>query len=334
MAGFAAAAAVLVLLVVAIVLLPLWRQQRISRAAVGSVLIMCIVAIPVYWQVSTWDFSRPPPVARAGQVPDIDAMVGGLEARLATDPTDVEGWTMLGRSYVVLQQYPEAVRAYREAWQRTPNPSSDLKLAFAEAQAFVDQTSLRGEAGQLVEEVLAVRPMDPRALWYGGMTAFLTGRPGDARERWTQLLSLNPPEAVADVLKAQLAQLDGGSQLATAEPATDAGAKISVAVALAEEAAAAVTSTAQVFVIARNPGGGPPIAVTRHAATALPGEFVLTDADAMLPGSSLAAFPELELVVRLSLTGDPIAKPGDWYANALVVPGAGSTRLVINQRVE
>ncbi len=108
---FVVAAALLILLALAIVLLPLWRHQQVSRAAVGSVLVMSLVAIPVYWQVSSWDFSRPTPVAGAGQAPDIGAMVGGLEARLVNDPTDVEGWTMLGRSYVVLEQFPEAVRA-------------------------------------------------------------------------------------------------------------------------------------------------------------------------------------------------------------------------------
>jgi len=337
MTVFIVAAAALILLALVIVLLPLWRRKLVSHAAVGSVIVMCIVAIPIYWQVSSWDFSRPTPVAAAGQAPDIEAMVGGLEARLNSDPTDVEGWTMLGRSYVVLQQFPEAVRAYREAWQRSDNPSADLKLAFAEAQAFVDQSSLRGEAGTLVEEVLVVRPMDARALWYGGMVAFLNDRPDDARDRWTKLLSLNPPAAVADVLKAQLAQLNGGGvELAAASSGDDAevGAGVRVSVALADGIAAKITPQTMLFIIARNPGGGPPIAVTRHAPSALPGDFALTDANAMLPGSSLGNYPELEVVVRLSLTGEPIAKSGDWFASAIVKPGAAPVKLLIDQQVD
>lgn len=335
MTVFIVAAAGLILLALAIVLLPLWRRKLVSHAAVGSIIVMCIVAIPIYWQVSSWDFSRPTPVAVAGQTPDIGAMVGGLEARLNNDPTDVEGWTMLGRSYVVLQQFPEAVRAYREAWQRSDNPSADLKLAFAEAQAFVDQSSLRGAAGTLVEEVLAVRPMDARALWYGGMVAFLNDRPDDARDRWTKLLSLNPPAAVAEVLTAQLAQLNGEAvEVAAAGGEPVGGATVRVSVALADGVANNLSPQAMLFIIARNPSGGPPIAVTRHSPSALPGDFTLTDANAMLPGSSLGQFPELEVVVRLSLTGEPIAKPGDWYANAIVKPGAEPVELLIDQQVD
>ncbi len=186
----------------------------------------------------------------------------------------------------------------------------------------------------MVEEVLVVRPMDPRVLWYAGMVAFLDDRPQEARDRWTKLLSLNPPAAVADVLKAQLAEMDGGVALPESNENPPAESTIRASVALADGVEDKVTPQAMVFMIARNPAGGPPIAVTRHSPTALPGDFSLTDANAMLPGSSLSQFPELEVVVRLSLTGEPIAKPGDWYASAIVTPGAAPVELLIDQQVE
>lgn len=338
MGTFIAIAGGLTVLAIAIVLVPLWRSARLTKAAVGTMALICIGAVPAYWQISNWDFSRPTPAAQAGQTPDVGAMVAGLEARLAADPNDVEGWTMLGRSYLVLGRYPDAIKAYERAWQQTENPTTELKLAYAEAQAFVDQASLTGMAGQLVEEVLAAEPMNARALWYGGLTALLADRPEDARNRWMKLLSLNPPTEVASVLRAQLAALDGPTSPASnaAVSADDDAtvARIEMSVSLGEAVAANITPQTTLFIIARDPAGGPPVAVSRHGASALPGEFTLTDGDAMLAGRSLSQFAELEVVARLSLTGEPIAKPGDWFASAVTKPGASPLQLLIDQQVK
>ena len=338
MVAFISAAAGFIVLALAIVLVPLWRGARLTKAAVGTVVLICIGAVPAYWQISNWDFSRPVPITRPGQTPDVAAMVAGLEARLEADPSNLEGWTMLGRSYLVMRRYPEAVEAYKAAWERSDNPSTELKLAYAEAQAFVDQASLSGMAGQLVEEVLAVEPMNARALWYGGLVALLGDRSDDARARWTRLLSLNPPAEVASVLKVQLAELDGATSpgAMAAQPADSAGAvaRIQVSVSLGESAGANITPQTALFIIARDPAGGPPVAVTRHGASALPGQFTLTDADAMLAGRSLSQFAELEVVARLSLSGEPMAKPGDWFASTITQPDGPPLQLLIDQRVE
>ena len=335
MGTFIVLAVALNVLALAIVLLPLWRSARLSKAAVGTVVLVCIGAVPAYWQVSDWDFSRPAPVAAGNQTPDVAAMVAGLEARLAAEPGNVEGWTMLGRSYLVMGRYPEAVKAYQQAWERTDAPSADLKLAYAEAQAFVDQSSLNGMAGQLVEEVLALEPMNARALWYGGLVALLADRPDDARARWGRLLSLNPPAEVASVLEQQLAQLEGAPPpTASVETVVLAAGRIEVNVSLGEGAEASISPQTALFIIARDPAGGPPVAVTRHGASEVPGRFTLTDADAMLAGRSLSQFKELEVVARLSLSGEPMAQSGDWFAATTTRPGGPPLQLRIDQRVE
>jgi cytochrome c-type biogenesis protein CcmH len=92
---------------------------------------------------------------------------------------------------------------------------------------------------------------------------------------------------------------------------------------------------AQLFILARAPEGGPPIAVIRHPPTVLPGEFSLSDANVMLQGRSLAAYPEITVVARLSHSGQPTAQAGDWQAEALVRPGsAEAVALVIDQVVQ
>src|SRR3546814_2458545 len=45
----------------------------------------------------------------------IDGMVAKLTAHLRDEPDDAQGWAMLGRSYVVLQRFADATKAYARA---------------------------------------------------------------------------------------------------------------------------------------------------------------------------------------------------------------------------
>jgi cytochrome c-type biogenesis protein CcmH len=64
----------------------------------------------------------------------INAMVERLAARLTQQPDDVDGWTRLGRSYMVLNQPEKARDAYAHAVKLQPDDPG-LKQAFAEATA-------------------------------------------------------------------------------------------------------------------------------------------------------------------------------------------------------
>jgi cytochrome c-type biogenesis protein CcmH len=71
----------------------------------------------------------------------------------------------------------------------------------------------------------------------------------------------------------------------------------------------------------------------RHAPT-LPGVFSLSDANAMLPGNSLADFEQLQFVARLSRSGQPIAQSGDLFGQVLYDQGGDPViELVIDQAV-
>ena len=60
------------------------------------------------------------------------AMVERLAARLAQQPDDVEGWTRLGRSYMVLNEPRKAREAYARAVKLKPEDAA-LRQALAEA---------------------------------------------------------------------------------------------------------------------------------------------------------------------------------------------------------
>ncbi len=92
---------------------------------------------------------------------------------------------------------------------------------------------------------------------------------------------------------------------------------------------------AQLFIFARAPEGGPPLAAVRRPASAVPGEFTLSAANSMIPGRTIANYPEVTVVARLSASGQPTEQPGDLFAQAVVRPAEGAAvALVIDQVVQ
>jgi len=327
-------AAVLLIAALAFVLVPAWRQFHQTRAwpvaSVAAAALLVPFAVGLYLNVTTWSEDGQP----AAQLPAVADMVAGLADRLQQNPNDVEGWRMLGQSYLAMGQYADAREALREAWQRTPAPDNELRLALAEAEALADQETLAGEAGELFETVLANDPDNQKALWYGGLAALVTQQPELARERWSRLLAFNPPETIARVLREQLQALGGVIESADAPQAENSEA-IRLLISVDAALAGGVPEAASLFIFARSPDGGPPVAVVRASAGALPGEFGLSDANAMIPGRSLGDFETLSIVARVSLSGEPTEQSGDLYGEISYRPGQDLNvqALVIDQTV-
>jgi cytochrome c-type biogenesis protein CcmH len=119
-------------------------------------------------------------------------------------------------------------------------------------------------------------------------------------------LELGPAPTVA----AAPAPSPAAAPLSAPTTAPTGNAEVRVSVSLAPGVAA--VPPARVFVIARAPNGPPmPIAVRALDPTTLPQQLVLTDRDAMQPSRVLSMFERVEVVARLSRSGDPIRQPGD-----------------------
>ena len=128
LAGFLIAAAVAILVVPVIV------QQKHSGAKTGRMTIAVLVlAVPVfgvtmYLQFTTgWPRADVAEHASADQeAGSMDAMIVQLEDRLATNPNDLQGWIMLGRSWVFVEQFQNAVTAYARANELSQGRDPDV----------------------------------------------------------------------------------------------------------------------------------------------------------------------------------------------------------------
>ncbi len=124
----------------------------------------------------------------------IRGMVAGLEARLEAEPDDLEGWTMLGRSFGVLGDPGKSAAAFERAIGLDPE-DIDLRIAYAQAlltQLDAAQKPIDDKTEQAVRAVLRADPDQPFALYFLGVAAQQAGNADVARANWTKLLSQLP----------------------------------------------------------------------------------------------------------------------------------------------
>ena len=343
--------------------LPLWRpktdvdatQTRAERriAGIAIVIAMPALAIALYAGLSDWDWeAAATTMARDASVED---MLKRLEAKLADNPKDTDGWLLLGRSYTAMGRFPRAADAFQQAYDLTRGDNVEAVVGLGEALALTDQASLSGRAGQLFDAALTKAPNHPKALWYGAMAALQAGDLRVGRDRLQLLMQQDPPEELRGVLTRQIQDLNqqlGDAQAApsaavaaaqgpahTAEGAAPPAAGqrlIRVSVSIAPSIQQQLPGAMPMFVLARDPAaGGPPLAVKRLSSAAAPLTVELSERDAMIPARTLASVPKVQVVARLSRTGTPQAQSGDFYGEAdyEFARDTGTVQIVIDKSV-
>ena len=342
MITFVLLAAALTLASVVAVAIPLLRGGAAGTTgapwtalAAAGLLVIGSAALYVTW--SNWPWRAAP----AADTPQ--SMVAQLARRLEHDPTDLNGWLMLGRSYTALQEYPLAVRAFGRAVQLSDGKNAEALSGEAEALALSDETELDGRAGRLFEQALALEPDSAKALFFGAAVAARRGDLPLARQRFAKLLSLNPPQAIRPMIEQQIAAID---EKLAATPASAAASQQVRPVAAADAAGAptvrvnvtvspslaSAAGAAPLFVFVRDPAqGGPPLAVKRLESH-FPQSVALSPADSMVAGRAFAAGQSVQVVARIARSGSPIAASGDPFGEVTYHVGQdGLVSLVIDR---
>ncbi len=304
------------------------HEKRLSLQSISAVVAVLALSAGMYANIGA-----PQEKSAGSELASIEEMVAGLDQRLRDNPDDLAGWKMLGRTYFQLRDYDKAIQAFERAVQLESASNGQTLVDLGEAIWMQDPTTLTGRAGELFENAIATSPNNAKALFYSGLVAVERGERFLAADRWETLLALSPPEGIQEILQQRIAELRG-EEMPVQE--VSAGPIISATIELAPAAEKAVDRNATVFIIARDPAQpSPPIAALRRRVAELPALVALSDADAMVPGRLLSGFPELEIVARVSISGQPVASPGDWYGEKTVRPAeSGDISIVIDREVQ
>lgn len=329
MAGFIVLAGLLALLTLALVLRPLWAARPPLAAALS--VVAAAVAASLYLLVGTPQALDP---AQVRQPATLDDAIARLEARLEDTPQELEGWRLLGRSYATRGEAAKASSAFARAAALAPD-DPDVLVEAAEARALATQERVfDSQAVALLRRALRLQPAHQRARWFLGIAQRQSGDAAGAARTWEPLLAAVDANTAATLRReVDAARADAGlPPLPAAE--SSASADLVVGVRLDPELAArrGVDQGASVFVIARPVGGPPmPVAVEKHDAAELPLTATLDDSDSPMPTKPLSALAEVEVVARISHSGNAAPQPGDLESKPVRVrlPAPGPIEVVI-----
>ncbi len=326
-----------------------------ARSAAGKKTALFLgIAIPtlavlLYLQLGHPKFLAPQqapqePAADNGQITPqkVENMVARLAAKLQKNPTDAEGWTMLGRSYMVLKRFPDAADAFDHASKLLPN-DAQLLAEYGESEMMLTPRQLSPKAVELTNRALKIDPNNPKALTIGGALAFEQHDYKRVVDLWSNLFSQLEPGS--EDAKAVMSGIEGARAAAKAqgqfipEPkikqAAAAPGTVSGSVTLSPElqSKAGVDDTLYIFAQAVS-GPRMPLAVLKIPAKELPLKFSLDDTLAMAPMMKLSNFKTVIVGARISKSGNAMPQKGDLVGFSHPVQvGSSDIRITIDKTV-
>lgn len=129
------------------------------------------------------------------KIVNFEQMVNKLAARLAADPNNLTGWMMLGRSYMALERYAEAAKAYSQAYSLEGDKNAEVGVNYAEALVMANDNNLTARAKNILEQALTLEPNNHHGLWLAGIWAFQEQHYQVAIDVWQRLKSLLPQDS-------------------------------------------------------------------------------------------------------------------------------------------
>ncbi len=323
-----------------------------DRAAIATV-VAVIVLVPtivagIYLQTGSPDLIDASPQMAANttaknaahKAGSIAELVGELEKRMQQEPNNPKGWFLLGRTYMKLDRYDDAARAFDKLNELLPNNPTVL-ISLADALSMQNGGQVPERAVTLLDKALELDPENPTALWLRGNAAGQRHQDADALKYWARAWPLLAQEPALQQelgkliraveqrsgLKADLPKIAppvmmaGTNDNGTSPAPAAGGPSLTVEVALDAELMDKASPDDIVFIYAKAVSGPPmPLAVVRKRVSELPVKVELNDSMAMMPQMRLSSFPRVKVGARVSKSGRPIPQAGDLQAPEVETP--------------
>ncbi|MEW8505174.1 MAG: c-type cytochrome biogenesis protein CcmI [Candidatus Thiodiazotropha sp.] len=277
-------------------------------------------------------------------MPPMDELVKRLAAKMEEEPDNQEGWIMLGRSYMALNDQSAAIHAFERAMEIS-DENIGLLLPYAEAVASMNGNDFTGRAAPMVEKAFELEPNNPNVLWIAGILAYQRTNYQEAVDHWSLLRGMLKPQS-AELESVNSALDDARAQLGlppeepalpsiaqpkapvTEKVAADQGKSLKVEISLSPKMEQKAKPDDLLFIYARAVSGPPmPVAAVRKKVRDLPLSISLDDSMAMMPQMKLSQFSQVSVGARISLSGSPTAQSGDLEGEISAV-SPGQTEIV------
>jgi cytochrome c-type biogenesis protein CcmH len=176
------------------------NSRTLPWVAVGVAAVVALAATGLYSRLGRPDLVSPHQATPGGTdvaqhpIADVASMIGQLEAKLAQQPNDAEGWRMLGWSYLAVGRAADSVRAYARAVTLDPTNAS-YRSAQGDALVQAANGHVTPEALEAFRAALKLDPTDPRSRYYLALYEDQQGQHDRAMADWLALIKSAPADA-------------------------------------------------------------------------------------------------------------------------------------------
>jgi len=279
-----------------------------------------------------------------------------LEKQLSRHGDNPNSWYMLANSYVSIQKYPEALKAYEQLVKLVPD-EAQIWASYADVYGMANGRTLKSDVvAGFLDKALALDPTNMSTLALAGSAAMERKDYIQAITFWQKMMLQIPPGSpnairfngsIQSALDLLAAQPDGAEKLAELErrqmqaeadlqaerlAASNPAAAVSGKVSLSPSLEGKVKPSDTIFILARAAEGPKmPLAAFRKQVKDLPMEFTLDDSMAMQPQMKISGFNQVVVVARVSKSGTPMAQSGDLEGKTEIIePGTKGLDIVID----
>lgn len=250
-------------------------------------------------------------------------IVDGLIDRSVKTEIDLDTRVLLARNAVTIGDFDTAIENFQIVLEAQPQ-AAQVMVELAQA-IFINADSVAVPVvTALATQALSIQPDNVMALGLLGISNFQAGEYRSAIDYWEQAIGIYTPGsqnalALQNGVEEALQRLSLSGELVTKKDVLSADAVDMSAVTAKFTVNVSVTDNVPfrpdqvVFIYARAwQGAKLPLAITRVMASQLPITVELDDTSAMAPQFNLSSAQTVQLVARISVTGNPIAAEGDW----------------------
>jgi cytochrome c-type biogenesis protein CcmH len=235
-----------------LLLFALWPRANAPKTGARKIIVMAaaalfVVAAPMVYFASShtsndspsmdqfaalerWADGQGKMASQTAQMPtshpdmSLQSVTEQLKAKLETNPDDLSGWILLGRSYNAMGEDAKALQTFEDVLKRWPD-SAEARVAYAEHLMAKSDGRVTDEAKALLDDAVERDPSHVRARYNLALYAYQSGDYQSAHDQWKQLADGAPSGApwLTDVnARLQEASAKLGTPVATQTPPSSA----------------------------------------------------------------------------------------------------------------
>ena len=287
----------MVFVAICMISLPLLNKEAIK---INYIMILAFIFIavsaPIYYFIGS-----PQSISLLESESQIDRTIEMLNVRLSEDPEDLDALRALANSYVLKNSLENAFLSFEKIISLENYQNADTLADYGEIMINSGDSSYLSQADRLFERSLQIDGTNAKALFLGGLTAATMEEWSLAVKRWQVLLEQSPPDEIKNTLENKVAEW---KNLSNTDIEAD-GYRVNVVVDSNLLASLVDYPDKVLYIIVRDPNNKrPPLAVVREEVKTA--SVIINNSNAMISGTDLKRFNRLEIVGRISLSGDPL----------------------------